>query len=236
MMRKIIPLLILLLVSYGSLSAQKSTGKYFLTGTVIDANRKPVEGAMIFIDNKKTEAITDAGGSYKIKISSKNKTVSILTITGLVAEEAINGKTEVNFQIKASGQAQNATQNNQGVQETVNVGYGTMNKNDLTTSVNKIDGQNPKYASYKNIYDMIRGEVPGVRVVGNTISIQGPSSMNSGTQPLLVVNGMVVEAIDDIRPQSVKSIDILKGSAASIYGSRGANGVILITLIGAENK
>jgi TonB-dependent SusC/RagA subfamily outer membrane receptor len=83
---------------------------------------------------------------------------------------------------------------------------------------------------------MIRGEVPGVRVVGNTISIQGPSSMNSGTQPLLVVNGMVVETIDDIRPQSVKSIDILKGSAASIYGSRGANGVVLITLIGAEKK
>jgi len=103
----------------------------------------------------------------------------------------------------------------------------------MTGTVNKIDGTNPKYASYRNIYDMIRGEVAGVQVMGNSIRIQGVGSLNLSTEPLYVVDGMVVSSIAEIQPYNVKSIEILKGSSASIYGSRGANGVILIKLIGS---
>jgi TonB-dependent SusC/RagA subfamily outer membrane receptor len=83
---------------------------------------------------------------------------------------------------------------------------------------------------------MIRGEVAGVQVNGKSIRIQGPSSFNLSTEPLFVVDGIVVTSIDEISPQMVKSIDILKGSAASIYGSRGSNGVILINLIGSPDR
>jgi TonB-dependent SusC/RagA subfamily outer membrane receptor len=75
-----------------------------------------------------------------------------------------------------------------------------------------------------------------VQVNGKSIQIQGPSSINLSSEPLFVVDGMAVTSIDDIRPQQVKSIEILKGASASIYGSRGSNGVIMITLIGAEKK
>jgi TonB-dependent SusC/RagA subfamily outer membrane receptor len=114
--------------------------------------------------------------------------------------------------------------------ETINVGYGTVKRKNLTTQVGKIDGTNKKYAAYQNIYDMIRGELPGVQVRGKSILIQGPSSINLSTEPLLVVDGVIINSIDDISPRDVKSIEVLKGAAASIYGSRGANGVIMIYL------
>jgi TonB-dependent SusC/RagA subfamily outer membrane receptor len=76
-------------------------------------------------------------------------------------------------------------------------------------------------------------EVPSVQVNGTKITIRGVNSVNS-TDPLLIVDGIVVSSIDDIIPSMVKSIEILKGSDASIYGSRGANGVVMITLIGNQ--
>ena len=233
---KLIIIFILCIPSLLTLNAQKTPNKFVLSGIVVDANQKPVQGVMIFIDNKKTDYVTDVNGFYKLKVSSKAKTISILTMNGLISGEDINGRTAINFMIKGTGQGGNVSQNTGNSNETVNVGYGEMNKGDLTTNVGKIDGQNTKYASYKNIYDMLRGEVPGVQVVGTTITIQGPTSINLSSQPLFVVDGMVTTSIDDIRPQFVKSIEILKGSSASIYGSRGANGVILITLMGAEIK
>jgi TonB-dependent SusC/RagA subfamily outer membrane receptor len=79
---------------------------------------------------------------------------------------------------------------------------------------------------------MIKGRIPGVSVTGNTIMIQGPISFTTSSTPLFVVDGTVVSSIDNISPIEVSSIDILKGPAAAIYGSRGANGVILIKLKG----
>jgi TonB-dependent SusC/RagA subfamily outer membrane receptor len=80
---------------------------------------------------------------------------------------------------------------------------------------------------------MIRGEVPGVQVNGTSIMIRGATTINSGTEPLFVVDGVPVMTVDNIQPQMVKSIQVLKGSAASIYGSRGSNGVIIINLVKA---
>ena len=107
-----------------------------------------------------------------------------------------------------------------------------MKKKNLTTDVGYIDAQDDSNASYTNIYDMIRGKVPGVQVTGNKITIRGVSSINSSTDPLLVVDGVVVYTIDNISPRQVKSITVLKGSDAAIYGSRGAAGVIMITMMG----
>jgi len=82
---------------------------------------------------------------------------------------------------------------------------------------------------------MIKGQIPGVDVSGSSIRIQGANSFMGSTEPLLVVDGMTVQSIEDISPREVKSIEVLKGSSAAIYGSRGANGVILITLKGAKD-
>ena len=228
----IVPLLFITTSSFG----QKSSKKLTITGVVLDANEKPISGAVIFIDKQKTNIETDEKGFYKIKVSPKARRISAFAIMNGAGESEIGGRTTINFSLKGSATSSKTEVGNTGNDETVNVGYGTMKKKDLTTQVEKIDGTNEKYTSYKSIYDMIRGEIPGVQVTGKSILIQGPSSINLSTEPLLVVDGMPVSSIDDISPVMVKSIEVLKGAAASVYGSRGANGVILIYMRGAQDR
>jgi len=102
----------------------------------------------------------------------------------------------------------------------------------MTTSVRKIDASLGKNATYSNIYEMLRVD-PSVQVNGNKVVIRGAGS-NISTDPLFVVDGVVIPTIDNINPQLVKSIEILKGANATIYGARGANGVVMITLIGND--
>jgi TonB-dependent SusC/RagA subfamily outer membrane receptor len=83
---------------------------------------------------------------------------------------------------------------------------------------------------------MLRGEIPGVQVTGKSIMIRSTSTVNSGTEPLFIVDGVPVNSIDNIQPQLVKSIQVLKGSSAAIYGSRGSNGVIIITLLKGNDR
>ena len=114
-------------------------------------------------------------------------------------------------------------------EDQINIGYGTVDKKSVVSPVTKVNSEKDPYV-YKDIYEMLRGK-PGVQVIGRSVKIQGGvNSLMSGTEPLFVVDGVTVNSIDNIIPQTVKSIEILKGSSASIYGSRGANGVILITL------
>jgi TonB-dependent SusC/RagA subfamily outer membrane receptor len=233
---KIFFLMLFSVLSVTSSFGQKNNKKITITGIVLDLNQKPVSGAMIFIDNQKTNIITDEKGFYKIKVSPLAKIITVFTLPNGPAEEEINGRTSINFILRTSQQSPENEIQNKSDEETVNVGYGTMKKKNLTTQVGKIDGANNKFASYRNIYEMIRGELPGVQVTGKSIMIQGPSSINLSNEPLLVLDGVVVSSVDDISPQQVKSIEVLKGSAASIYGSRGANGVILIYLRGASDR
>jgi TonB-dependent SusC/RagA subfamily outer membrane receptor len=90
--------------------------------------------------------------------------------------------------------------------------------------------------TYNDIYQMIRGEVSGVIVSGRNVQIQQGHSFFGSSEPLFVVNGTIVNSIDNINPLEVKSITVLKGSSAAIYGVRGANGVISINLINGSEK
>jgi TonB-dependent SusC/RagA subfamily outer membrane receptor len=101
----------------------------------------------------------------------------------------------------------------------------------MTGPVGTIDATKSKYAGYSSIFEIIRQEVPGVDVNGTSVIIRSATTINGGTDPLFVVDGVPVTTIDNIQPQLVKSIQVLKGSAASIYGTRGSNGVILINLL-----
>ena len=235
MKRGLIFIMILILPVGNTLYSQKAAKRFNITGKVTDISGAPISGAVILIDNQKTDVMTDSKGMYRIRVKADAKTIAVFKIMNGLGEEEINGRMEINFSLSGNTANQKINTDEES-DDAVNVGYGNVSQKELNTSIGKIDGQNKKYASYQNIYDMIKGEVPGVQVSGNRITIQGITSINAGTEPLLVVNGIVVTSIDDINPQMVKSIEILKGSAASIYGSRGANGVVLITLTGAEKK
>jgi TonB-dependent SusC/RagA subfamily outer membrane receptor len=235
MKTRILICLLLALFSFNSAYAEKSNKKITITGYVVDGTHASVANAIVMVDGKKTDKITDDKGFYKIKVKAGSTKIGIFIFTNGVLEETINGRGRINFAFEGSVPDQASNKVDQG-EEAIDIGYGTVKKKNLTTSVSKIDGTNPKYASYRTIYDMIRGEAPGVQVNGTSIRIQGASSLMLSTEPLFVVDGMVVSSISDIQPFTVKSIEILKGSSASIYGSRGANGVILINLIKAGDK
>lgn len=114
-------------------------------------------------------------------------------------------------------------------EQVVDIGYGKEIRGNLTSSVSSVD-PNMEKTIYRNIYELIQGKCAGVMVNGTQITIRGENSINSSTEPLFIVNGAPQTSIDWINPNDVKSIDVLKDSATAIYGARGANGVIVITL------
>lgn len=118
-------------------------------------------------------------------------------------------------------------------EDSINIGYGYIRKRSLTSSVSQVSVRQEDVGSYANIGEYLRGRVPGlvVQKVGSTYkyTVRGVNSINSSTDPLFVVDGATVMDIDFLNPRDVKSVEVLKDASASIYGTRGACGVILIT-------
>ena len=155
-----------------------------------------------------------------------------------IYEEPINGRTRIDFTLNTHISLKEVNKKRPDNEEEINVGYGTVKQKNSIYQISKIDTVYKKYAIYNSIYDLIRGELmgEGVRVdPGNNILIEGLNTLIGPTSPLMVVDGMIVGSIDYIHPQMVKSIEVLKGASASVYGSRGSNGVILITLVSATD-
>ncbi|MBQ2171999.1 MAG: TonB-dependent receptor plug domain-containing protein [Bacteroidales bacterium] len=119
----------------------------------------------------------------------------------------------------------------QQMEDPVNIGYSTVDRKDLTTSVSVVKAQED-FTPYRDIYEMIQGKCAGVDVDGTKVTIRGVNSINSSTDPLFVVDGVPQSGgVSWISPNDVKSITVLKDAAScAIYGSQGANGVILIDL------
>jgi TonB-dependent SusC/RagA subfamily outer membrane receptor len=228
-------LLLLAVLCINNVSAQKNDKKITIEGSVVDITNQPVVNAIIMIDNKKTGSTTDATGNYKIWVKHKAGKIEIFTYGNGIYEEPINGRTRIDFILNTKVTLKEVNRKRSDNEEEINVGYGTVKQKNSTYQVTKIDTVYKKYAIYNTIYDLIRGELAGegVRVdPGNNILIEGINTLMGPTSPLIVVDGIIVSSIDYISPQMVKSIVVLKGASASVYGSRGSNGVILITLVG----
>lgn len=201
----------------GQKSDKKNDKPLTITGKVMNLDNKPVAGAVLYIDNIRTSITTKSNGTYKIKVNPSAQKLEVRSSEFGNAESDIQGKTLINFLLDgAGGQALKPDDKIKEQGEAV--------------SDNPVRKKARKMNTYNNIYEMIRGEVNGVIVSGRSIQIQqGHSFFGSGT-PLFVVNGIIVPSIDNIDPLEVKSIGLLKGSAASIYGVNGSNGVISIVL------
>lgn len=227
--------LFILVCSWQISAGQKTNKNVTITGIVTDSEKQPVQGAIIFIDDVKTNSITNIKGHYKVIVPLKAQKMSVLSFLSGASEELINGRISIDF-ILTSKSSQPKINGKKGDIETVSDGYSTIKKEDSPAPGSKIDGQKLRFKSYQNIFEMIRGEVTGVRVSGNRIQIMGPSSFNANDEPLFIVDGVIVDKIDDVIPGQVKSIEILTGASASIYGTRGAYGVIVIKLISGTEK
>ena len=112
----------------------------------------------------------------------------------------------------------------------VDVGYEKASKQGLTTAVSKLKMKEHEVVTYNNIYDYLQGRVAGVQVTPDKrILIRGITSINSSTDPLILVDGTEMSDISALNPNDIESVSVLKDSSSSIYGVRGGNGVILIT-------
>ncbi len=231
MKRRLFFLLIISVLIVPNTDAQKSNKKFTVSGYVKDSNDNPIVGAMILLDNKNTGKVTDADGFYKLKVKPDNRILTVFTLYGASTSIPIKGRTLISFILEESPFLQNEIQNKIKPYEVVNTGYGVVKKNQFTQSVDKIDVTETDYSSYNNIYDLLRSKAPSVEVIGDKVYIRGVSTLVGGTDPLFIVDGCIIESIENIQPNIVKSINVLKGSSTSVYGVRGSNGVIIINTI-----
>ncbi len=234
MKARILILIMIALVAVNQAEGQKKGKTVTVTGSVSDTTLSPISGALIVVDGMDTGVITEKNGTFKLKVSTEARSIGAYTENFGSAIALIEGQNKIVLVLDGTQAIKDFVPRWLEGEMDVEIGYGTTKKKNLTTDVGYIDAQDDSNASYTNIYDMMRGKVPGVQITGNKITIRGINSINSGTDPLFVVDGIVVASIDDISPRQVKSITVLKGSDAAIYGSRGAGGVIMITMVGAN--
>lgn len=200
--------------------------KTTITGSVQDSKGFPVENARILVDGKKTKSLTDEEGKYMVRVSKNASSIGIETPFENITGELIENRKRIDFRLSVSLPL-NIQAGMQG--QDVNIGYGSIKDKYLTTRVQNIDGRNKKYASYSTIYEILRREFSGVRVSNETVVIEDSRNLYGSIPALLVVDGVYVRTLSGIAPTSVKSISILKGSSASIYGSRAFGGAVVIT-------
>jgi len=203
----------------GQNSVKNPDKKITISGSVLSIDKKAIEGAVFYIDSVKTAYKTRKDGSYKIKVSTLSHKLMVRSNEYGSSEVSINGQTTINFTLNAVAEKQ-----------ILKSGDNLEKKEDKESGYRVANPKPKKLITYTDIYQMIRGEVRGVVVSGKNITIEQGHSFFGDSVPLFVVNGAIVNSIDYIDPQEVKSISILKGSTAAIYGVRGSNGVISITL------
>jgi TonB-linked SusC/RagA family outer membrane protein len=215
--------LILMLVLSLQSSAQTK-----VTGTISDAGG-PIPGANVNLKGTKNGVSTGFDGTYTINVPANG--VLIFSFIGLKSKEvAVNGQTQINVKLEEDSSV---------LKEVVVIGYGTQMKEAVTGSVASIGGKQLSEVPAGNITQALQGRLPGVELTQTStkpgasmqIRIRGTRSLTGSNDPLVVLDGVpFAGSIGDINPVDIKSVDILKdASATAIYGSRGANGVILIT-------
>ncbi|HET8735459.1 MAG TPA: SusC/RagA family TonB-linked outer membrane protein, partial [Pricia sp.] len=203
-----------------------------VSGTVTDENNVPLPGASVVVVGTTTGTTTDFDGNYSINVDENGEL--LFSYIGYQPQEvAVDGRSTINVSM-----AVDASQ----LEEVVVVGYGTQKKGEVTGSIATIGSEAIEKIATSNSIDAIKGQMAGVDIQANggrpgensTVRIRGRRSISASNDPLYVIDGIPQisgnASVSDINPQDIESINVLKDAAATaIYGSRGANGVILIT-------
>ena len=198
-----------------------------VTGTVTDPGGEPLVG--VSVKAGQTGAITDIDGKYSIDVAS-NGTITFSYVGFETLAEKVNGRKSINITLK---------EKNDLLNEVVVIGYGTMDKKELTSAISHVGEKDFLTISSLDPSMMIQGKVAGVSITNTgagdpnnqaSIQIRGVSSRSAGLGPLVVIDGVPGGNLTNINPNDIASFDILKdGAASAIYGTRGSNGVIVVT-------
>ena len=228
-MRLLIALSLFLVSSVQIAFAQK-TDAHVIEGTVTSEKGDFLQGVVVEDKNSNAATITDAKGKYKLTVKVKG-TLSI-SFTGYATQS-------VNYSASTTTLDVVLAIDTKGLDEVVVVGYATVKKKDLTGAVSGINSKDIRSRPVNNAVQAMQGKVAGVDISSNerpgqvgSINIRGVRSLTASNSPLFVVDGipLITGGIDNINPNDIESIDVLKdASATAIFGSRGANGVVIVT-------
>ena len=219
----------LVMLAVDGAAAHAQNGSVRVRGQVLDVLGQPIIGAAVVVQGTTQGTVTDIDGRYELTAGPDDRLeVSFIGYDNAVLP--VDGRTEINFELSESFTE---------LEELVVVGYGVQKKSDVTGATARVGEKELKSMPVKNALEALQGRTSGVDITSNQrpgevggIQIRGTRSINASNAPLYVVDGMVVQngGIENINPQDIESIDILKdASATAIYGSRGANGVVLVT-------
>ncbi|MCI6555138.1 MAG: SusC/RagA family TonB-linked outer membrane protein [Prevotella sp.] len=203
--------------------------KVKITGTVTDPGGEPLIGVSVKTGNSGAGAITDVDGNYSVEVSPTGTLV--FSYVGFeVRNEPVKNRRVINVTLK---------EKNDVLNEVVVIGYGTMDKKELTSAISHVGEKDFLTISSLDPSMMIQGKVAGVSITNTgagdpnnqaSIQIRGVSSRSAGLGPLIVIDGVPGGNLTNINPNDIASFDILKdGAASAIYGTRGSNGVIVVT-------
>jgi TonB-linked SusC/RagA family outer membrane protein len=206
------------------LHAQEKT----INGIILDETGKSLPGASILVKGKTTSVQTDANGKYAIKANTGD--ILVFSYVGLEKQELLvtSNSATLNVSLKASN----------ALNDIVVVGYGTQRKSDITGASSSVSAKDFKEQPVTSVAQVLQGRAAGVQVTSNSgapggntsIRIRGNNSIQGDNNPLYVIDGFVGADFTTVNPQDIENIEILKdASATAIYGSRGANGVVLIS-------
>src|SRR5690606_17985937 len=201
-----------------------------VSGTVTDQAGEPLIGVNVLVQGTTMGTATDIDGRFELQDVNENATLVFSYVGYQTQEVPVNGRSSISVTM---------VEDLQTLDEVVVVGYGTQKKSDLTGTVASVGSERLDNVPNLDIAQAIQGAVPGVMMQtssagaapGEVLMIRGRNSIRASNDPLIVVDGIPYGGqLRDINPNDVKSIEVLKdASAAAIYGSRGANGVILVT-------
>ena len=216
-------LLLLVLLFSGSIAVAQTS----VSGTVIDPQGEPLTGATVMIKGTQQGVSTDLDGNFTLNVA-QGKTLVVSYIGYQTQEVAVKG-THLDITLKEDQQL---------LDEVVVVGYGTMTRKDVTGSISTVQAKDLNIGAYTDPGQLLQGKVPGLVVVQNSdpnggvnsMTLRGASTLAGATDPLYVVDGIPGVNLNLSPPGDIESIDVLRdASATAIYGSKAANGVIIVT-------
>ena len=200
-----------------------------VTGTVSSDEEGPIPGVNIVIQGTTQGAVTDVDGNFSITVPGPDAVLLFTSIGYSTQNVTVGNQTSINVTM-----VEDVTQ----LDEIVVIGYGTQKKKELTSAISNVKAEEFNKGSVNNPAQLVQGKVAGLSISrpggdpnqGYTMRLRGMSTIGANTQPLVVIDGVVGGSLDNVDPNDIESMDVLKdGSAAAIYGTRGSSGVIIVT-------
>lgn len=211
------------------LIAPAAIAQSMVSGTVVDGQNEPVIGASVMVKGTTSGVATGIDGDFSIA-AKPSDVLKVSAVGYKTAEVKVEGTAPIRITLEESSEV---------LDEVVVIGYGTSTKKELTGSVASMKKEELNPGTFPNAMGMLQGKVAGLQIVNPSgadptakyeILLRGTNTLAAGQGPLVIIDGVAGADIRNINPQDIESIDVLKdGSAAAIYGTRGTNGVIIVT-------